>query len=519
MPHRRSRHRARNTAAWAVGTLLLATGLQACSDNGDALPDDLGKRPSSSQAQGQPRAPQGAANVVLITADDMSIDDVAHMPHLQRLVGERGVTIEDGLAPTPICVPARASLLTGQYAHNHTALTINGRNGGFKSFEDEDTLPVWLQEAGYDTLFVGKYLNGYGENDQTYLPPGWSDFRASIDYSTYSFTDTLFNANGRVVKPAGYSTDLIAEMTTEMLADRPDPDRPFYLWANYVAPHTGGGDESDDPKVTQSDPEAQLATTRPADRHRNTFSDEELPDVPEMWRAPDKSRWATKKKSGAYRSAMREVNQQRIESLQAVDEAIRDTVKALRKQGELDDTYVIVTSDNGFMTGHNNKMGKLLPYDNSLRIPILVRGPGLPEGTSTELAVTNPDLAATIAALAGAEPGRVVDGVDVLPWLTEGRNGQRIIPIEAWPLNGGRKNKRVYSGIRFGPYTYVLPRGGAPELYDRSRDPGELKNVAGEPAYAQVLAQLAEWDDRYRDCAGQECPTELEETELVPAKG
>ncbi|WP_162602488.1 sulfatase [Nocardioides daejeonensis] len=504
------RRRYRSLGVWAVSTLMLAAGLQGCSD--DPLPGDLGERPSATAELPTPRA--GAANVVLITADDMDVDDVAHMPHLQRLVADQGVTLSDGLAPTPICVPARASLLSGQYAHNHGALTIEGRNGGFKSFRDDETLPVWLQSAGYDTLFVGKYLNGYGVKRKTYVPPGWSDFRASIDFTTYSFTDTEFNANGRVVKPEGYSSDLIGEMTGEMLAERPDKERPFYLWANYVAPHTGGPDESDDPKVVfGDDPDAQLSTTYPAERHRNSFSDEELPDVPEMWQGPDDSRWSSEPHSENYHAAMREVNQQRIESLQAVDEAIRDTVRSLREEGELDDTYIIVTSDNGFMTGHNNKMGKLLPFDNSLRIPIFMRGPGLPKGVTTDLAVTNPDLAVTIAAIAGAKPARAVDGVDVLPWLEKGETGRRVIPIEGWPVGGARAKARMYSGIRYGDLTYVKPRGGDAELYDRRVDPGELHNVAGDPAYAEILDRLAQWDKRYRDCAGDSCPRELEPAE------
>lgn len=503
---------------WAVASLLLTASLGGCSGGDDeSLPTDLGARPSPSVTSSTGAA--GTANVVLITADDMSVDDVAHMPHLQALIADKGVTLEQGIAPTPLCVPARASLLTGQYAHNHGALSIEGRHGGFTAFNDTDTLPVWLQDAGYETLFVGKYLNGYGVDDPTYVPEGWSDFRASIDFSTYSFTDTKFNANGRVVKPEGYNTDVIAEMTGDMLDSLPD-DRPFYMWANYVAPHTGGGQETDDPSaVFPDDPEAQLSTTRPADRHRDSFADAELPDVPEMWRAPDSSRWSNEAKSENFRSAMREVNQQRLESLQAVDEAIKATVEKLRALGELDETYVIVTSDNGFMVGHNNRMGKLLPFDNSLRVPMLLRGPGLPRGVTSDLPVTNPDLAATIASLAGAAPGRTMDGVDVLPWLQDELDGQRVIPIEAWPVDSGRSKAPVYTGVRYGDYTYVVPRRGDAELYDRAADPGELRNVADDPAYAEVLAQLAAWEEQYRDCTGTTCPQEFEKTELAPAGG
>ena len=101
--------------------------------------------------------------MLLITADDAAPGDLKYMPHARDLIADRGVTFTNGVAPTPICVPARASLLTGQYTHNHKAYTIEGKGGGFKSFDSRNALPVWLKRAGYDTLFIGKYLNGYGD--------------------------------------------------------------------------------------------------------------------------------------------------------------------------------------------------------------------------------------------------------------------------------------------------------------------------------------------------------------------
>ncbi|CAM3478825.1 sulfatase-like hydrolase/transferase [Nocardioides dubius] len=502
----RSTRRGRTLSAWAVVTALgLTTGLAACSD--DSLPEDLGKRPSPSTSQPAPAA--GAPNVLLITADDMSVDDIAHMPALQSLIADQGVTLTDGLAPTPLCVPARASLLTGQYAVNHGARTIKGRTGGPKALrKPQRTLPVWLQSAGYDTLFVGKYLNGYGLNRPKQIPAGWSDWRASIDDSTYSFTETEFNANGRIVKPEGYNTDIIADMSREALESR-DAERPFYMWVNYVAPHIGGPRESDDPSVVfGDDPDAQLSTTMPAEKYRNKFADQELPDVPEMWRGTRGSHWYLPEHSSNYKAAMREVNQQRLESLLSVDDAIANTVAELEDQGILDETYVIVTSDNGFMVGHNNRMGKVLPYDNSLRIPILMRGPGLPRGTTSDLPVTNPDLAATIAAIAGAKPNRPIDGTDVLSLLQEQKSGKRPIPISAWPVKGGRIP--MYTGIRYGSYTYVLPTHGPEELYDRSVDPGESRNLARQPRYRDLLKRLRAWEAEYRDCAGDACPKEYE---------
>jgi arylsulfatase A-like enzyme len=207
--------------------------------------------------------------------------------------------------------------------------------------------------------------------------------------------------------------------------------------------------------------------------------------------------------SQSYRAAVREVHQQRLESLLAVDEAIGRTVRALRRAGELKRTVIVLTSDNGYMIGEHDLVGKLWFYDDSLRIPVILRGPGIPRGKRVATPVTNPDLAVTIAGLAGARPTRKVDGVDLLPWLDRPTQ-RRVVPIEAYPVKGGRK--RLYSGIRYGDLTYVRSRGGFEELYDRGRDPGELVNVARRAAYRKTLVRMRTWDRRYRDCAGTACP-------------
>ncbi|MFC6345281.1 sulfatase-like hydrolase/transferase, partial [Nocardioides hankookensis] len=236
------------------------------------------------------------------------------------LLARQGTTLTQGLAPTPMCAPSRASLLTGQYAHNHGVLTVEGAGGGFRAFDDRRALPVWLQRAGYETMFAGKYVNGYGLRDPRYVPPGWDRWRASVDMSTYSFVHTRFNVDGTVVQPPGYSTDILARYTEEMLAQHrhgPAHDDPFFLWVNYVAPHHGGPHESDDPP--RDWPRGrELITTTPAPRDRNTFSDAALPRDPAMWERDLRGNpHAGPRVSGAYKAAMREVHQQRLESLQA----------------------------------------------------------------------------------------------------------------------------------------------------------------------------------------------------------
>jgi arylsulfatase A-like enzyme len=449
-------------------------------------------------------------NVVMLTLDDLSEGDLSVMPRTRELLAEQGTTMTQGLAPTPICAPARASLLTGQYAHNHGVLTVEGEAGGAAAFDDRRTLPTWLRRAGYDTMFAGKYLNGYGTTNPRYVPPGWNEWRGSVDFSTYSFFKTRFNVNGRLVRPRGYNTDILARYTEEMLAKHRRGARsghPFFLWVNYVAPHHGGPEESDDPKHSWPGGH-EVDTTTPAPRHRDRFSGVALPKGPAMWeRDLHGNHHAASAAPRGYRAAVREAHQQRLESLLAVDQAVGRTVAALRRSGELDDTVIALTSDNGFLVGQHNRFGKLWFYDDSVRIPIILRGPGIPRGRRLSTPITNPDLAVTIAALAKASPTREVDGVDLMPWLTRPAQ-RRVVPIEAYPVGGGRV--RLYSGIRYGDLTYIRDRRGFEELYDRSRDPGELVNVARKPAYRATLVRLRRWDNRYRDCAGTGCPQGFE---------
>ncbi|MBA3781840.1 MAG: sulfatase-like hydrolase/transferase, partial [Nocardioides sp.] len=195
----------------------------------DPGPSDTVLPPSALAPKPLP-APATRPNILLITADDAAIGDLDHMPQLKQYVADQGITVENALAPTPICVPARASLLTGQYSHNHGAVTIEGEGGGFDAFADNDTLPVWLQTAGYDTLFVGKYLNGYGEDDPTYVPPGWTDWQATVDPSTYNFEKPQINHNGEVTEHEQYSTDLLRDLSVDEINDPARAAKPWYMW-------------------------------------------------------------------------------------------------------------------------------------------------------------------------------------------------------------------------------------------------------------------------------------------------
>jgi arylsulfatase A-like enzyme len=495
---------------WVVvltaGVCWTVTVSPLAGSSGQSAPSPVvGEIPPAASAAPPPRRP----NVVLITVDDMMASDLAFMPRTRRLLVRRGTTFTQGLAPTSICVPARASQLSGQYAHNHGAVTVEGVGGGVKAFRDTNTLPVWLRRAGYDTLYLGKYLNGYGDTRRTarYVPPGWSGWRATLGESTHWFHKTRFNLNGRVTTIDGYSTDVLARFTTEMLDHQHDvaPRKPFFLSANYAAPHQGGPRESDDPRVHWGP--VDVYTTMPAPRHRNRFRGVDVPQVPEMWKRT-RSAYSGPRVPRGFRAAVREMYQQRLESLLAVDQAVQRTVATLRRNGDLARTLIVFTSDNGFLTGHHNRVGKLVPWDSSSRVPMVVRGPGVPHAERASIPITHADVAVSIAAAAHARPGRTVDGLDVLGRVRSDPHARRIIPISGYPVSGG--TRPVFTGIRFGAWTYSRLRNGHEELYHRATDPGELRNLAGRERYRDELATFREWNRRYRRCAGNECPMELD---------
>ncbi len=466
--------------------------------------------PPSALAPKPLAAPSKRPNILLITADDATIGDLDHMPQLQEYVADKGVTVENALAPTPICVPARASLLTGQYSHNHGALTIEGEGGGFDAFADDDTLPVWLQSAGYDTLFVGKYLNGYGEDEPTYVPPGWTDWQATVDPSTYNFAKPQINHNGKVTEHEQYSTDLLRDLSVSEINDPARAARPWYMWVNYVAPHTGQPLQDDDPLKTDPDSDKSLKTTVPAPEYEDTFSDQDLPTTPDMFEAEtsDKTvgRVTYQRWNQRDRALLRESYQQRLESLQSVDDAVAETVEALRSTGQLDNTWIVFTGDNGYASGQHNIAGKLWYFSDILGIPMVMRGPGLPRGETVSTPVTNPDLATTFASLAGATPTRPQDGVDVSPYLTT-KADTRVIPIEGYRVSGGLKP--LYYGVWAGPWTYVRTPGRREELYNRDLDPYELSSVADDPRFATQLGELRRLAKEQHTCAGVTCAQEF----------
>ena len=448
-------------------------------------------------------------NILMITSDDLAVGDLAYMPHVRRLLQNQGVTFTNAVAPTPICVPARASLLSGQYAHNHGARTISGPHGGYRAFNERRTLPVALRRAGYDTLFSGKFLNGYGQHGSLHdVPRGWTDWRGTVDPSTYLFYSPTINHNGRLTTYHRYTTSVMSEQANDMLRRNRRKHHRWFMWVNYVAPHFGGPWESGDPtRIYRNTPAGNVKTTVPAPRDRGRYAGKRLPRLPYYFTVPTGAprhsaarlhHWTKKE-----RKALRIAYDQRLEAARGVDRAVASQIRVLRRTHQLKNTIVIFGGDNGYTTGGHNINGKLWQYDEVLRIPLVMRGPGIPQGTKVATAVTNPDIATTILAAAGATPLRPQDGVNILPWL-RAPTQDRVVPIEGWQVYNG--NRKLYAGVRTARWTYVRYRRGGEELYDRRSDPYELHSLAEKPAYRSQLKQLRALTRTYHDCRGASCP-------------
>lgn len=444
-----------------------------------------------------------APNIVIILIDDARVDDLTTMPIVQSLIGDAGARFENSFAPFPLCCPDRATLLTGQYAHNHGVLGNSAPLGGFHAFDDSQTVATWLND-GYTTGFVGKYLNAYGtKGTSTYVPPGWDAWRAALAPTNY--LDPRINVDGTVVSyPGGYLTDVVAESAVDFISTGAEP---FFLFASFPAPHAGTPIEPDDPQAIYDT--TMFATPNVHGQHRNAFDDLPLDPGPAFNEADVRDKPIQEPLLASWEiDAITEVNQQRRESLLHVEDAVERIVSTLADQGELDNTYVIFTSDNGFMLGeHRIPGGKGAPYEEAVGIPLLIRGPGIPAGVVVPQQVGAQDIASTVLSatgLAGAQGEMVMDGVDLLPLISDPTlHAERPIVLEWGPTDSSGVYE--FHGIRTPEWKYVVRKSGAVELYDMVKDPYELQNRANKQKWAAVQAEYDALLEEYMYCAGSGC--------------
>ena len=325
----------------------------------------------SATAQTEPEREQKRPNILVVMTDDQTLESMRVMEGVRSALGEEGTTFERAFVSNPLCCPSRSTLFTGQYAHNHGVLGNSPPDGGYGRLNKTEWLPIWLQEAGYRTVHIGKFLNRYGVDSlPTEVPPGWSEWYASVDPSTYQFYGYTLNENGFLNtygadrNPLFYSTDYYAARARSVIQRMGETRTPFFLSLAFLAPHSGGPRDADDPP--------RLATPSPAPRHINRFAGEPLP-FESSFNESDVSDKPTfiqaRPPINAVRARSIEENyRQRLESLLAIDEAVVGLVDSLRAVDELDNTLIMFTSDNGFFHGeHRLPSGKVLVYEPSIR--------------------------------------------------------------------------------------------------------------------------------------------------------
>ncbi len=423
-------------------------------------------------------------NVILLMVDDLDVGsldaaiEAGFMPNLARTVLRAGTEFSASYVTLSLCCPSRSTALTGQYPHNHGVIRNSGEQGGFSRFDDSSTLATWLQDGGYHTGHVGKYLNGY--SDASYVPPGWDRWQALVDPTTYCMYGYTISDNGTPVTygraPSDYQTDVLTARSEAFIAawgHRDDP-RPFYLSIAPLAPHLESA--------------CNRGGVRPAPRHAGSVR-LPLPTPPSFneLSMADKPEWM-RKLPLVDRSRMRVLYNDRIAALRAVDDMIGRLSLRLAAAGALDRTAFLFTSDNGYLLGLHRWRSKVLLYEESIRVPLLVRLPGGGERSRSSDLVVNNDLAPTIADLAGVTPGLAVDGRSLLPLLRGTATSWRRRFLVEYPPAGEPSGIPPFFAVRENRLLYgeTLSFTGAEvtdvELYDLTIDPFQRKSLHEDPS-------------------------------------
>lgn len=434
----------------------------------------------------------GRPNIVLILTDDMRTDELRYMPKTRRLLVDQGVRFTHAISPHPLCCPARAELSSGQYGQNNGVRHNDGPFGGFKALLDPDqNIGRWLQASGYRTSYHGKYLNGYEHSRPLRAPQGWTIWDAQLS-GIYTYERGRFFNGDRVRHQ--YVTQTMLQRTGAAFEQFAKGSAPFFTVVNYVAPH-----------VTLAPPHLPVSQPKYAGLYRHlrppvfsspAFNERRVGDLPKSLRRPLVSRAHTA-----------ELFRARLRSLRSVDDAVAATVHRLDRLGELDNTYIVFTSDNGYALGEHRLKGKNHLIDEVLDVPLVVRGPGFARGTTDDTPVTLVDLSATFADWGDATPGQRVDGISLERLRHHARRLRDTILVQTgdrvrdstpgWAFRGVSTDRYLF-GYRAG-----TPRKGI--LFDRRTDPYALHNRFWDRDYRRIRTILTHRTAVLSRCSGGEC--------------
>jgi len=441
---------------------------------------------------GRPTQIPHAPNFVFVLFDDADRSDMVHMPHVMHDVADAGATFDRFYATQSLCCPSRASLLTGEYVHNHGVYSDSVKyNGGFEQFfsrgDETDALPVQLQAHGYVTALVGKYLNGYGmAHSAGHIPPGWDRWFGTFEqlYQKYQVNDDgLLHYYG--TRPKDYEDAVINRVASQWIDEV--HSEPFFAFVPVLAPHT--------PYVAPPDTPNTFKNTIPPSLASPNFNESDVSDKPHYVRALH--RFTSTDVLG-----ITERYQERLQQMRFDDNALGKLIDQLRRERVLDKTYIIVSSDNGWMQGeHRFADKKSVPYEEDVNLPLFIRGPGIRPGMHIRQLASMIDLYPTMLDLTGTRSNR--DVRSLLPLLL-GQNvpwRKQLLLENFWGLEDSVPK---FFGIESERYKYIEYDTGEKEFYDLKRDPYELNNIADSvprPLISRWRARL----HALQVCAGGSC--------------
>ena len=462
-----------------------------------------------------PAAPGGKGssgkkpNIVFILTDDLDQSlylDPSRFPKVNSLLVDEGTTFSNYFVSDSLCCPSRSSTLRGQYVHNHDVKSNRPPLGGFEKFhtngDETSTIATWLDDAGYRTGLLGKYLNGYPNGAATnFVPPGWDVWASPIRNGGYSEYNYQLNENGTIVRhganPEDYLTDVLSQKSGEFIQQ--SGDKPFFLYVAPFVPH---------------------APATPAPRYADAFPGVQAPRTP-SFNQPDVSaepQWLRDKPllNDRQITQIDTLYRKQLQSMLAVDDMIEHVVDTLRQTGKLDNTYIVLTSDNGFHLGqHRLPQGKITAFDEDIHVPLVVRGPDVAKDKKVDAFAANVDLAPTFAALGAAKTPRFVDGRSLEPVL-HGKSGgdpRTAVLVEQYTNGGGGRGRGggrgggvppTYAAIRTDRYTYVEYVTGERQLFDLRADPDQLHNIVSTTD-RKLVRGLAKQLSALKGCKGDGC--------------
>ena len=478
--HRKGQGR-RRIGRTAVAGLCLAVNaalLTSCSAIGGTDARDAAESSSAGGAEEK----GGKPDIVHVQTDDLSENLVRYMPHVRQMQKD-GATFSNFFVTDSLCCPSRSTGLTGQYPHNTGVFTNNGNDGGYGAFmkkgNEKKCFAPALQDAGYRTGFMGKYLNGYQPADENgtskpYVPKGWDEW--DVAGNGYPEFDYDLNENGHVKhyghEPEDYLTDVLSKKAASFVDSSSGAKKPFMLQINPFAPHSPS-------TPAPRDKDAYPSVKAP----RTTAYDRAATPAPE-WQKDLKPLTAQEKRQIDRKFA------KRVRSVQAVDKMIGDLQEQLKKKGLADETYFVFGSDNGFHMGeHRLRPGKQTAYDTDINVPLTVTGPAVPSGEKIPEAAENTDLDPTFLDMAGVKPPSSVDGSSLLDLMRGGREedwresvlvehhnakSKKGDPDAAPSKNHG--DPPSYEALRTADSLYVEYAGGDREFCSMTSDPERLRN-------------------------------------------